>query len=202
MAERKNVKKSPETNYVNELEIRGTVISIRSDEKYVAVVIGSANPLTGRRDFPAAFVFDQFMMESLKSEIKKGDRVTLHCYIETSKKYPRGTIVVEAFTKELSRVDAEFSGNEYLSDYNVGKIQGTLVGSVYRPNNSVCLFTVETSCKGRKAFVKFVKFGSSPVLDSKVEGDQLKIVFGVQSSTKIVDGKRDTTYTFVVQNVQ
>ena len=47
-----------------------------------------------------------------------------------------------------------------------------------------------------------MKFGSSPVLDSKVEGDQLKIVFGVQSSTKIVDGKRDTTYTFAVQNVQ
>jgi len=99
---------------VNDVEIRGTLVYMSSTKEALSLVVATTNPVTRKADFPRIIIFDQNQIESVKKELKIGDRVTIECCLQTSKKYPDGTLVASTVRKELSRLDAAFQGGEYL----------------------------------------------------------------------------------------
>ena len=193
--------KAPE--YINNTTIRGTVVRKTQRDNILIFAVATVNPATQKTDFPNLFVFDAKTIEEMSNDVGIGDRVTFNCSIQTSKKYPMGTVVVNNYSKELSRIDSEINEETYKADLNKVLLKGKLARPVYHPTNTVSIFSLKVINENNFAvYPTLVCFNnaSRKVLDKNVGDD---IVALCHIKTDISDTEpRTTKQTIIVQNIK
>lgn len=160
----------------SKIQIRGTVVRKVRTAKALVFVVASRNNDAKKFDYPRFVAFDN--LGELDKSFTYGERVTVIARMQTSKKYPQGTLVPESVTIEKPKIDAAFNNEEFLPDCNVVTIRGTLAQKPRLPNENTALMTIRVAAEnGQTNFLQAIGFGRTALLASrKNKGDIVECV--------------------------
>lgn len=195
-------KKKSEFTSRNEVTVRGNVMRVYATTKIAIITIATANPTTHKTDYPQILFFDKEMIERVSQELKPGDRVTMHCVVQTRLKHRDISLLCLSYTKEMNRLDAELEGAEYLGDVNKFLIEAK-VQSVYKANDKCSLMRVVAHYNGYTYFPSIVCFGNNAIkANSAKAGDIVQVLGYIQTKLGEKDGKSTSFQSVVAQNMR
>lgn len=150
-----------QSEYVNKFYVCGNIVNKYSSPNALILIVGTTNPTTQRRDYPRMIITDSELMKQANAELEIGDRVSVSGDIRSSKKYPSGVVVITQYTKELSRLEAAFSGIEVKPDANIVLLRGKISREHYSPSPDVTITTLEMyDEEGYINYPRFTCFGN------------------------------------------
>lgn len=195
-------KKKSEFKSRNEVTIRGNVTRVYTTSKIGVITVATANPTTHKTDFPQILFFEKEMIEKVSQELKPGDRVTMHCVVQTSFKRRDVSLLCLSYTKEMDRLDAELEGAEYIGDVNKFLFEAK-VQSIYKANEKCTLMRVVVHYEGYTYYPSVVCFGNNATRANTTKpGDIVQVLGYVQTKLGKKDGKSTSFQSVVAQNMR
>ena len=189
---------------VKKVQISGVVVQKTHSFSVTTLIIATVDPLSGKVNYPHVVALDENVKEGISREINIKDRILIEASLCTSKRFPKGSIVIRSYKKLLSRIDAEFSGKEYIPDINKVLIQGEVAKPPYMNDKCTVLSVkIVDADDGYVYYPQIVCFDGKAVVASKKKvGDIVQILCGVHTQNTRNGSKKLSRQSVIAKTLQ